>query len=1352
MGCGARRAHRWLSGMMALCVLLGWLPLPVRAAGLRITALPEGQAADPGETVTFSVTVEGEPAYQWERGVLLDPSADRQSAPADAYEWTAIEGANQPTYRLVCSAEDLSVRAYRCVVADGEERQRTDPVWVWLREPAAAPRNAGAAVLGGNVGDAASLLERLGDCAVLAEGRVQLTRSCTVTGRPLTFVGGEITLDLNGCTLTGQSVSPLALQGGALTVVDSAGGGGVTGGSGMPALSVGSGTLNLRAGVFQGGSAAPAVLAEGGAAVHIQGGSLMGGGASGKGAAGLRVALTGGSCAISGGHLQPGAGKTAGVGLELASDAPVTLTGGTYDGYDGTACGRKLNTLAAAGYGFVRNGQPVDGSQMGETLLYGTFSVERVQHDTVYLDGSAPEGGDGTTPQTAVTTFARARELVAPGGAIQLIGPVTVADSQSWQLPAPGRVILSGGGAVIVTGKLELSQIALQGGQGPTLQVAGGAVVLGSGANVTGNQDADGAAVRVDRGSLTLSGGSISGNHGRGLTLSEGSIILSSGRIADNGAEDVSAAGSVALGGAVTVGRLALDGSAQLTITAPLAGGDIGLAPSQLDSGTLVAQGDGYILRQSDVDALRLDAASKWVLILDTRENAVRLAPPRVSRVYLDGEAKAGGDGSTPEQAVRTFSEARERLARDGEICIVGPVTITQEETWSLPENLYGRARVVRAAAYADGPMVQVAGGRLTLRQVDLDGALAADGAPGILVGPQGDLVIGPKAVLENHAAGAVRNQGRTVITGGAVRGSAGPRGGLDNAGYLRLEYAALTDALYTSAPVILAGGGLPALTLEAGGCLCLAEPLSDTVGIQSIADPAKDRVVVRGESGYAPTEDDLANLSYSSMDWQLALLEGDIRMLPVYCRVTYALTGLTVTGAAANTPYGQPLTVTLTSAEGARLPDQIVVTQDGLPVAHRYDPATGAVTVPSVTGTLVITAKAKIAYPISVRVDGGGTLGMLEEALPGDLVTVVVIADAGSSLAPDSLRVNGQMLTYVAEGVYSFVMPEGGAVLCASFVADAIPTLRITQNLPARRAVQAGDRVRWQITHEAPEAAGWVSYQWFKNGAALPGAQDSSLTLRAVRAEDAGAYHVEITYHLRGQWTRSVSEVCELEVAQEAGQIVLKAEAHPGAPLPQVADMDALADAVLTQEEKSLVERGGRITLRLAVQSLPAGQYGELLERALLPGERLGMVMELQLFKQVDGGAPLTVPQMGGPVRVTLELSDELRLMAQGQPFTLLRVHGDRVERLPNLDAHSRRYTFVTDRFSTYALIYGEAEPVTTPSRTPEPTPMPPSETPAEPTTGAVPTGAGSLVPAALLMALSAGGLSALLRRRQSR
>lgn len=92
---------------------------------------------------------------------------------------------------------------------------------------------------------------------------IQLQSSVTLAAG-ITVTDGTTTLDLNGQTITGaadadrfsRGVTPITVEGGALTLIDTAGGGGIVGGNGGEyagnALKVGGGTLNIGDSVSSG--------------------------------------------------------------------------------------------------------------------------------------------------------------------------------------------------------------------------------------------------------------------------------------------------------------------------------------------------------------------------------------------------------------------------------------------------------------------------------------------------------------------------------------------------------------------------------------------------------------------------------------------------------------------------------------------------------------------------------------------------------------------------------------------------------------------------------------------------------------------------------------------------------------------------------------------------------------------------------------------------------------------------------------------------------------------------------------------------------------------------------------------
>lgn len=91
-------------------------------------------------------------------------------------------------------------------------------------------------------------------------------------------------------------------------------------------------------------------------------------------------------------------------------------------------------------------------------------------------------------------------------------------------------------------------------------------------------------------------------------------------------------------------------------------------------------------------------------------------------------------------------------------------------------------------------------------------------------------------------------------------------------------------------------------------------------------------------------------------------------------CTITKNLTNLNANNSTAKISSGQNYTVTLTPISGKYLPEDITVTMGGQTCKYTYDSYTGVVTVPSVSGNIVITATAydtpKLRRP-ALSIDG---------------------------------------------------------------------------------------------------------------------------------------------------------------------------------------------------------------------------------------------------------------------------------------------------------------------------------------------------------------------------------------------
>lgn len=150
----------------------------------------------------------------------------------------------------------------------------------------------------------------------------------------------------------------------------------------------------------------------------------------------------------------------------------------------------------------------------------------------------------------------------------------------------------------------------------------------------------------------------------------------------------------------------------------------------------------------------------------------------------------------------------------------------------------------------------------------------------------------------------------------------------------------------------------------------------------------------------------------------------------------------------------------------------------------------------------------------------------------------------------------------------------------------------------------------------------------------------------------------------------------------------------------------NTLIENVLTDGDKTEVENGSSFEIVLEVtdiqSSVPAGDV-TVASSALRSGENIGIYVDLSLFKIKDKSERTPIYNTSGQIGITLTVPDSI--YASGRTYSIIRVHDGKAENLGGIyDKTSRRLTFYTDKFSTYAIVYyenvesGENEALSTP------------------------------------------------------
>ena len=141
----------------------------------------------------------------------------------------------------------------------------------------------------------------------------------------------------------------------------------------------------------------------------------------------------------------------------------------------------------------------------------------------------------------------------------------------------------------------------------------------------------------------------------------------------------------------------------------------------------------------------------------------------------------------------------------------------------------------------------------------------------------------------------------------------------------------------------------------------------------------------------------------------------------------------------------------------------------------------------------------------------------------------------------------------------------------------------------------------------------------------------------------------------------------------------------------------EALADKVLTKEEKERIANGESVKVYLEVKDISDAVTKtdkEKVEAAKGDAE-LGMYLDLSLYKKIGNDDPKKVANTNGTVTIVIEVPTKLVNKDSGvtRTYQIVRVHNGKAEVINcKYDAEAGTITFETDKFSTYALVYKDA------------------------------------------------------------
>ena len=170
------------------------------------------------------------------------------------------------------------------------------------------------------------------------------------------------------------------------------------------------------------------------------------------------------------------------------------------------------------------------------------------------------------------------------------------------------------------------------------------------------------------------------------------------------------------------------------------------------------------------------------------------------------------------------------------------------------------------------------------------------------------------------------------------------------------------------------------------------------------------------------------------------------------------------------------------------------------------------------------------------------------------------------------------------------------------------------------------------------------------------------------------------------------------------SGDVIKSVEVKTGAPATTMnTSKSDLMDSVLTSDEKDAVANGSNAHIWLEVTALDEDnvpnddRVATEAQAKRIVGKNAEIVyLDISMFKQMSNSEQEQIFQISTPISVTITIPENIRTAADGmrRTFYVFRSHADggTTTGTPitgKYDSNTGAFTFETDRFSTYALVY---------------------------------------------------------------
>ena len=144
--------------------------------------------------------------------------------------------------------------------------------------------------------------------------------------------------------------------------------------------------------------------------------------------------------------------------------------------------------------------------------------------------------------------------------------------------------------------------------------------------------------------------------------------------------------------------------------------------------------------------------------------------------------------------------------------------------------------------------------------------------------------------------------------------------------------------------------------------------------------------------------------------------------------------------------------------------------------------------------------------------------------------------------------------------------------------------------------------------------------------------------------------------------------------------------------------DIKTITEGILTEEEQARMDTGEPVAVYLEVKDIKEIVSKE--EKAkieeVLGEDTIGLYLDIKLIKQIGDDKPQEVSKTNEKLKIAIKIPEELLLAEEGKQriYKIVTIHEEEVTILEGaFNKETGLFTFETDKFSTYALVYSDID-----------------------------------------------------------